>query len=295
MLHVIIPVYNRWAYTKRCLESLREQTFSEFTVVVVDDGSTDETARDLEALFPEVVRLQGDGNLFWTAAINMGIRHAVEKGADYVMTLNNDTIAPPQFLEQMMAGARSKPNALIGALAVDAESGKACYGGEIMDWRAASGIHLLNLLPQERRIGLHEVSYFPGRGLLIPRKVIDTVGDFDQKTFPHYAADYDYTLLAGHHGFPTYCNYDAPLLIYPLASGDFMNRRRRTLKGYYNHLFGIKGGGNLRNYTLFVLRHCPNRYRTRALLLGYVRRIGGYWMRKKGAQAEASPANVEGI
>src|SRR5690606_10966036 len=148
MLHVIIPVYNRWAYTKRCLESLREQTFSEFTVVVVDDGSTDETARDLEALFPEVIRLQGDGNLFWTAAINMGIRYAVEKGADYVMTLNNDTIAQTQFLEQMMAGSRSKRNTVIRDIAEDDELGKACYEGEIMDWRAASEIHLLNLLPQ---------------------------------------------------------------------------------------------------------------------------------------------------
>lgn len=285
MLYIVIPVYNRWSYTKRCLESLREQTFTDFSVIVVDDGSTDDTAREMEELFPEVVRLSGDGTLFWTAATNMGMRLAMKKGADYVMTLNNDTIAPPEFLERMMDWARRKPQALLGAFAVDADSGEPCFGGEIMDWRKASGIPLLSFLPESERAGLHEVSFFPGRGLLIPRVVIETIGYFDEKVFPHYAADYDYTFLAGRHGFLTYCNYDAPLMIYPFASGDFMNRRRRSVKGYYNHLFGIKGGGNLRNYTRFVLRNCPKRYQMRALFLGYIRRIGGYWIRKRGPAA----------
>lgn len=282
MLYVIIPVHNRWTYTKRCLESLREQTFTDFIVVVVDDGSTDDTADRLKEQFPEVVRLQGDGTLFWTAATNMGVRYAMDQGADYVMTLNNDTIAPPEFLDRMMTWAQKRPRALLGALGVDADTGKACFGGEIMDWRKASGTPLLSLLPESEHSGLHEVSFFPGRGLLIPRVVIETVGYFDEKVFPHYAADYDYTFLAARHGFVTYCNYDARLLTYPYASGDFMNRRRRTLRGYYNHLFGIKGGGNLRNYTRFVLRNCPRRYRARALFLGYVRRVGGYWVRRKG-------------
>ena len=44
MLYVVIPVFNRWRYTRACLESLRQQTSQAFRVVVVDDGSTDETA-----------------------------------------------------------------------------------------------------------------------------------------------------------------------------------------------------------------------------------------------------------
>src|SRR5690606_34652437 len=118
------------------------------------------------------------------------------------------------------------------------------------------------------------------RGLLVPRAVFDKIGQFDAKTFPHYAADYDFTLRARQHGFKVFCNYDARLYIYPDASGNFVNRSSLSIKRFYSHLFGIKGGGNLRNYTLFVFRHCPPMKIPLALLLGYLRRIGGFWLNK---------------
>src|SRR5690606_21187579 len=132
-----------------------------------------------------------------------------------------------------------------------------------------------------QRVGLHAVSFFPGPGPVIPTAVFDAVGYFGERLFPHYGGEYDYTILARRQGRRTFCNYDAPLFIYPDASGDFMNRQRRTLTGFYNHLFGIKGGGNLINYSRFVVRNCPRPFVMRALFLGYMRRIGGYWLRKQ--------------
>lgn len=279
MIHIVIPVFNRKKFTRDCLASLRNQTYREFHTIVVDDGSTDGTGEMLRNEFPEATVLRGDGNLFWTAATNMGIRHALKEGTDFVMTLNNDTIAYEDFLEKMMFWAEKERDSLLGALGVDATTRQPAYGGEIIDWKWSSGTYLLDVLKEDERTGLHEVSFFPGRGLLIPRAVFEKVGLFDEKTFPHYAADNDFTLSAKQHGFKVYCNYDARIYIYPNASDARMNKISRSMRRYFDHLFSRKGGGNLKVYTQFVIRHCPKAEIPLALLVGYARRIGGYWMK----------------
>jgi GT2 family glycosyltransferase len=279
MLFIVIPVFNRKHYTSDCLRSLRQQSYPDFRTVVVDDGSTDGTAQMLAQEFPEVVRLEGDGNLFWTAATNMGIRFALHQGAKHILTLNNDTLASPDFLAQMMKWSQQKPEALLGALALDAESRAPIFGGSIINWKTDIATVLLRVLPAEKQVGLHKVSHFPGRGLLIPRKVFEQIGLFNQKSFPHYYADYDFTHRATRKGFEVFCNYDAKLYTFPEASGDKEIRRARTLKNFYNHLFGIRGGGNLLNFTRFTLRNCPLIYLPTFLLMGYTRRIVGYFIK----------------
>ncbi|GAA3926424.1 glycosyltransferase family 2 protein [Hymenobacter algoricola] len=278
MLYLVIPVFNRRAYTRACLLSLREQTCPEFRVIVVDDGSTDGTAQMLTDEFGEVEVVTGDGSLFWTAGVNAGIRRALVHGATRLLTLNNDVLVPPDFVEKMLLWANRRPEAVLGALELDAATGQPIYGGERVNWRTNTSQYLLEELPQTRRHGLHPVTYLPGRGLLIPLSVIESIGLFDEQRLPHYMADYDYTSGARQHGFPVYCNYDAVLSTYPEESGQQQTRRHRSLRGYYQHLFGIRGGGNLRNFTHFALKNCPPRYMPYYLLNGYARRLVGYFL-----------------
>jgi GT2 family glycosyltransferase len=279
MVCIVIPVHNRKSFTRACMHSLRCQTVQADHIIVVDDGSTDGTREMLYDEFPEVSVLQGTGNLFWTASINLGIKYALELNADYILTLNNDTLATPDFLENMMAGAQQKSNALIGALDIDAVSRKPYYGGEIVNWKLSKSIYLLNTLSRKEQKGLHRVSLFPARGLLIPRIVFETIGLFEEKKLPHYMADYDFTLQAQKHKFPVYCNYDAKLYTYPQEGGDHKIRENRTWKNYWNHLFSIKGGGNLKNFTVYTFRNCPPKYLFLSLLTGYMRRLAGFWLK----------------
>lgn len=275
---IIIPVLNRKEFTKNCCLSLRKQTYKNFKTVIIDDGSTDGTAEMLEKDFPEVYVIKGDGNLWWTAATNLGIKYALENRADYILTLNNDTIATKDFLEKMVFWAKKTPNALLGAFAIDKESKKPIYGGEIEKWSLADSISLLDVIPKEKWHGLHYVTYFPGRGLLIPSNVFKTIGLYDERKFPHYMADYEYTARAINAGFSVYCNYDAKIYIYPNYSGEKENRKQKKIVNYYNHLFGIKGGGNLKNFTRYGLKYCPKKYLIQYLMIGYIRRILGFWI-----------------
>ena len=278
MLYIIIPVFNRWHYTRACLEALRQQTILLFRTVVVDDGSTDETAAALARDFPEVEVVTGTGSLFWTAGVNAGIRRALDLGATRVLTMNNDVVAAPNFVAQMLAAARQYPSAVLGALEFDVATGEAIYGGERLDFRTNTRRELLAELPPEQRTGLHAVTYLPGRGLLIPVAVINAIGLFDEKRLPHYLADFDYTSMARRAGFPVYCNYAAQLSTYPEESGQTQTRRQRSLRGYFQHLFGIRGGGNMVNFTHFALKNCPRPYLPYFLLNGYTRRLVGYFL-----------------
>ena len=280
-IFIVIPVHNRLGYTKACLRSLQRQSVQGFNVVVVDDGSSESTGAVLRQQFAYVALLRGDGNLWWSGAMNMGVEYALDKGATYILSLNNDTEVAPDFVESMMRSAQKKPEALLGAYCFDIQLKRPNYGGSRISW-GGKNLQLLDILSPEQRTGLHWVTHFPGRGLWIPSVVFRKVGLFDAETFPHAAADYDFTLKASRCGYKTYCNFDARLYSHVQASGDWEYRVNLSLKNYLRHLTDIKGGGNLRVFIRFTILHCPPEYKIQHLVKGVIARLGGYpwrWLR----------------
>jgi GT2 family glycosyltransferase len=279
MLYIVIPVFNRIEFTKKCLDSLRKQSFTSFRVIVVDDGSTDGTAEILTGQYPEVIVLDGGGDLYWTAAVNIGIRYALEQHATHIMTLNNDTIAPVEFLQSMVKSAESVPGSILGAVEVNWATKLVHYGGEELKWWRIRPVFYHEMLSDSEKNGLHPVEFYPARGLLIPAGVFAEIGLFDEKYLPHYFADYEFTKRASSRGIPVYANWDARIYTFPEESGDSRNRKRRNLKNYYNHLFNIKGGGNLRDYTVYTVRYTPFWLLPLVLAKGYLQRSLGYWLK----------------
>ena len=276
MIYIVTPVFNRKAFTKKYLYALSVQTNNDFKVLIVDDGSTDGTSEMIEHDFPEVILLKEKGDLWWAEATNIGVRYAISQGATYVMTLNNDTLPEPDYVEKMLCWSREKPDALLGALAIHYKTNKYIYGGGIHHWKNGHTTQLLDHLPQERQKGLHEVNYFPGRGLLIPITVFKKIGFYDSENFPQTVADYDFTYRAANAGFKIFCNFDAKIKIFPDESGDNIIRNNKSLKNYYRHLFSIKGGGNLKYFIKSTIKNCPKKHLVQYLIIGCSRRSGGY-------------------
>lgn len=103
---VIIPTYNGLALLAPCLDALRRQTFRDFAVLVVDDGSTDGTAAALARDYPEARVLRRPRNGGLAAACNAGI--AATTG-ELVCLLNNDTEAEPGWLAALVAALDAAP------------------------------------------------------------------------------------------------------------------------------------------------------------------------------------------
>lgn len=283
MIFIVIPVFNRWVYTKECLLCLQKQDYTNYKIIVVDDGSTDGTANYLQQEFPNVIVIKGDGNLWWTAATNLGVvfaqKNKVLNEENFVLTLNNDTLVPTNFLTNILSSYRkAAPFSLIGATAVNAKNGQVYYRGEKINWFLESSTFFVSQTDRPEN-GLQKVTVFPGRGLLISLEVFDTIGLFDEKSFPHYAADYDFTLRANKAGFGLFCSWDAIVEIYPDESGSVQIRNKKTVKNYFEHIFGMKGAANIVTFVKYTFRHCPFYAIPFFLTIGLSRRIFGYFIK----------------
>lgn len=274
--YIVIPVHNRKEFTRQCLKSINDQTNKDFKIIVVDDGSTDGTSEMISNEFSEVVLLKGDGNLWWTKATNLGVKYALEQKAEYILTLNNDTVLFENYIEKMLYWSSKKKDTLLGSFAFDYKTKKPVYGGEIINWKKGKSDFLLDQLKQEEYSGLHKVSHYPGRGLLIPSKVFSKIGFYDEKHFPQTASDDDFTHRAARDGFEIYCNYDAKLYVIVEESEDYRIRKEKSLKNYALHLFSKKGGGNIKVFILYAIKNCPSKYLPMFLVIGLFKRIFGY-------------------
>jgi GT2 family glycosyltransferase len=114
----IVLNWNGWQDTIECLKALKKCTYPSLRLIVVDNGSTDDSVSQIRAAFPGVLLLENGRNLGFAAGNNVGIRHALSK-SDYVWLLNNDTKPAPGALSALVAKANTDEQ--VGAV------GSICY------------------------------------------------------------------------------------------------------------------------------------------------------------------------
>ena len=103
---VVIPNYNGAKYLLPCLQALYGHTRTGMDVIVVDNGSKDNTIRDAKEAFPQVKYILLDENYGFCRAVNEGIRAA---DTEYVILLNNDTEILDGFVEHLLRAIRRSP------------------------------------------------------------------------------------------------------------------------------------------------------------------------------------------
>lgn len=110
---VVVLNYKGWRDSIKCVESLLGQTYSAFHIVLIENGSADESAHELSKLkHAKLTYIEEPVNLGFTGGVNIGIRWAMEHNYDMVALLNNDAHAEPDWLENL-AGAMEKTGASI--------------------------------------------------------------------------------------------------------------------------------------------------------------------------------------
>ena len=133
---VVVPVHGRLPKTLRFIQSFRRVEYDSYQIVIVDDASPDGTAEVLVRDHPDVAVLPGDGKLWWTGGTNLGVRHALEHGFDYVLTINNDTGQRPDFLARLVETAERVGRCIVGSRIHYLDQPTRVWGvGGATDWR----------------------------------------------------------------------------------------------------------------------------------------------------------------
>ena len=184
---VVVLCWNGRADTIACLGSLERMRWERLSMIVVDNGSTDGTIDAVREQFPDVTAIRSEENVGFAEGNNVGLRAALDAGADYVLLLNNDTLADEGLLDALVGEARRRPDA--GALCpliryVDPPD-RIWYAGARFDPRAShNGRHTGY---GERDTGqyhsVREIGRATGAAMLVPREVVERVGYLDHRLF----------------------------------------------------------------------------------------------------------------
>ena len=262
----ILTSHNRRAKTVACLRSYFAQRVPDRVVldaVLVDDGSCDGTTDAVRALGSATTIVPGTGDLYWSHGMALAEEHALSRGCDYLLWLNDDVVLDEDSVNRLLelAEARGNTSIVVGAVR-DPGSGEITYSGVNQ--------HRFHPLRFDRVVpGLEPVAVdtFDGNVVLVPITVASGVGSIDGH-FAHAAADYDYGNRARRAGFT--------ILLAPETIGTCV--RDSAYAPWLNPSLPL----GERTRLLFGRKGVPPRARAR-----YLRRHGGllwpvYWLAPYG-------------
>lgn len=190
---VVVVTWNRKNDLIECIESLKKITYSNYEMIIVDNGSTDGTAGLVIDSYPGIECIETGSNLGFSAGNNVGIKRAIEKGADYLLLLNDDTVVDPRFLDELVDGCEK-----------DAQVGIAgpkiyCFDDPKRLW-AAADLKNIGKLDEGQEDKTEEVTFVVGCAWLIRKDAIDRIGLLDEDLFL-YGEEDEYCARAEYAGY----------------------------------------------------------------------------------------------
>jgi GT2 family glycosyltransferase len=253
MVYVLIPAHNDKQEVLALLQCLERQSYQGCSVVLVDDGSTDGTDKEVASRFPGVTFLRGDGNLWWTGANVLGVNHILchAKQEDYVLLLNNDLVVDDEYVTCLVRCSENEGRAIVGSTTVDFHDPK----------RLAAGIRLdrkLNATVNRDKTAIESVEsedsdVLPGRGTLVPIEAFKAVGNFNRWRLPHYGADYEFMVRARRAGFRLLVSHSAKVYAKLNISGLHMpDSARLSISECATLLTSRRSAANLWYYSTYV-------------------------------------------
>ena len=247
---VLLPVHNRRDTTALFIRCLLAQSYANWHLLLIDDGSTDGTADMVRREVSRLSVLRGDGNWWWGGALHQGYlwltRHD-EHRDDLVLIINDDTEFAPDFLERAVRAMR--PRSLLLAQLYD-QAWEFVEAGVRWDWRK------LNWAAVKETDGLN---CFSTRGLFLWARDFCEIGGFHPVLLPHYLSDYEFTMRAHRKGFALISSPEVRLCHNELLAG-IRSQEVLSIMQHIRTELSIKSTSNPLYWTSFILLACPLRH-----------------------------------
>lgn len=247
LVYIVILNYNAFGLTTECLRSLGQLTYSNYHMLVVDDGSLDDSADKIVESFPEITLIRNRKNLNYCKSFNVGIREALRNGARYIFLVNNDTKDfSPNYLEEIVQAFEE--NSKVGLV------GSRCYDyGRGVRWKGVA----------KDKFGIPMET--PTEGYVIKREVFEKIGLLDEKLVIYFE-DLDFIVRLRKAGYVTKAVFSVSFA----HLGGGTTSRQLFVPNYYR----------VRNLIWFMKRYCadkPFSWKIMNFMIGlevHVRRLG---------------------
>ncbi len=256
---IIILNYNRADDTINCINSLRKIDYSNYSIFVIDNSSTDNSYEFLRSKLTDCQVLSTNENLGYTGGVNYGLRKLVDSDFEYLLLLNNDTIVEKEFLTELVKSLEEKKEAFAacGTILCEHDREQIWYAsGKLIPWRGLA-VHINKGKKFKRTANATalETSFITGCMILLKRNYLNQIG-FEDERFFMYLDDIEYSARVQRLGLKLL--YVPSSIIYHKVLGEtenpfklYYSARNRLL--LINCAFGGMQAFIARIYFLFVI------------------------------------------
>lgn len=255
---IIILNWNGLKDTLECLESLKKINYSNFEIVVIDNGSKGDDAEEIDKLFGSNIKvIRNKDNLGYAQGMNSAIKPIVELGrSKYILLLNNDTIVDPDFLNALVEmGEKDKKAGIIGSLELSYDDKNriitiGCnFDNYLFIQRYPCKYIDVESCNLEKYKGLDMVA---GSSMMIKNELFEKIGLFDSDYFV-YGEEFDFSLKAKRRGYKSVLCPDSKIW----HKGEETSGGRWSSFGRYyltrNRLIFAKKNYSLFHYAIYLI------------------------------------------
>ena len=186
---IIILNWNGKEDTIECVESVRNITYPNYEILIVDNGSTDGSQQVFKQKYVDIILIENPKNLGYAEGNNIGMRYALKRGTDYILLLNNDTTVDQSFLDELIKQAEiDKKIGILGPkIYVYHEPNKLNSVGANIDFWTGGASHIgCNQIDRGQFEDIKKVDYVTGAAILVKKEVIKKIGLLDKRYFCYY-------------------------------------------------------------------------------------------------------------
>lgn len=293
---VVIVTYEGAGDALACLASVERNGYTGLRVVVVDNASTDGTSSAVRAAHPgaEVIALEENRGL--AHGFNVGMRRALELGADYVVLLNQDMVVAPDLVDRLVRAADAEPRAgAVGGPIYRFDDPERLWyaGGEILWWLGKTYHRGREMLDGPRFQRPRRVGYAVGGAVLYRADALRQVGGWDEEYFLVFE-DSDWCVRAARRGWrnlyvpgakswhrisTSFGGEKAPLYLYFLFRNNIRFMRKHARPWHWPTFLLFFAAESLLRYSLTSLRGPQTGARERAIWLAVLDALRGRYGR----------------
>jgi len=254
-VYILLPVHNRIAITDKFIQCLTKQTYTNYHLILIDDGSSDGTEKLVSQEISSLTVIKGQGNWWWAGSLSQGyqwLKHNVNDLKHIVLIINDDTTFDNDFLEIAVNILSRSYKTLLLAQCYSQANREILDVGTYVNWKELSFQNAPNI---------NNINCLSTRGLFFDLEDFLAIGGFYPKLLPHYLSDYEFTIRADRKGYKLVSNPSLKLFLDENATGNHQINYNVDCYKFIRQIFSKKASSNPLAFSVFIILACPPRWK----------------------------------